>query len=132
MAYNRAAPKKQQNETLAVAAICLILGYLACWCIQVPEKPKVRSLAGYHGAWGRVGRGEGVKKRIEYVREWCWDCIVNLPCLGRKCCIFSERLAVRSRTKMAVSELCCPADQGCLEELYSIFAAVRDSRKLAK
>jgi len=41
MAYNRAAPKKQQNETLAVAAICLILGYLACWCIQVPEKPKV-------------------------------------------------------------------------------------------
>ena len=45
MAYNRAAPKKQQNETLAVAAICLILGYLACWCIQVPAKPKVSLLA---------------------------------------------------------------------------------------
>ncbi len=43
MAYNRAAPKKQQNETLAVAAICLFLGYLACWFIQVPAKPKVKS-----------------------------------------------------------------------------------------
>ena len=41
MAYNKSGPKKQQNETLAIAAICLILGYLVCWFIQVPPKPKV-------------------------------------------------------------------------------------------
>ena len=40
MAYNRPSNKKT-NETFIIAAVCLAMGYLLCWTIQVPAKPKV-------------------------------------------------------------------------------------------
>ena len=43
MAYPRNAPRKQQNETIIAAVVCLALGYALCWIIQVPAQPRVCS-----------------------------------------------------------------------------------------
>lgn len=45
MAY-RNVQKKQPSETAVAAGACLILGYLICWTLQVPAKPRVSVRSG--------------------------------------------------------------------------------------
>ena len=123
MAYNRSGPRKQQNETLAVAAICLLLGYLICWFIQVPAKPKVRhTKQSWHcleagNCKSCIGRLLPKKETFTHAMKARSECMSRLAMTSRK--DESSYMGISKLWHLAVADASNTADNARGECIYS-------------